>query len=176
MSLLHPTGNNSRAIWDRRRKHAGVGRTAWAADLSVIGIQMLCHAMSFSQLDEVECVHNKQQRPQNIPAAHRTAGGDSDRRAPWRTYCVRPTRCDRNHRCALPSTPKVCCRRCSRMSDQWCLKLPLSWEKLMHPIHLDKARSTACKSHDMTWSTAVSVKRPDWKPDCNVGRRSADDK
>jgi len=40
----------------------------------------------------------------------------SDRRAPRRTYCVRPTRYDRNHRCTLPSMPKVWCRRLSTVS------------------------------------------------------------
>jgi len=54
--------------------------------------------------------------PERIPAAHRTADG-------WwvtqstATNVLRPTNEIRPKlpRCALPSTPKVCCRRCNRM-------------------------------------------------------------
>jgi len=97
----------------------------------------------------------------------------SDRRAPRRTYCVRPTRCDQNHRCTLPSTLKVCCMRRNRKSWSMVSKAAVKSRRISAPNSL---RSTACKTSDMTWKTVVFVEWPGRKPDCNVGKRSADDK
>jgi len=88
---LHPTGNVSQALRDRRRKHADVGGTAWAADLSVIGIQMWCRAICPSIRWGRKCtkwtaaaseripVHTAQQTGDDVTGEHRDDTA-SDRR------------------------------------------------------------------------------------------------
>jgi len=106
----------------------------------VISKQMWCHAIcpSISWMrSKVYKMNSSDSRadPCSTPHSRRVM---SDRRAPRRPYCVRPTSCDRNYQCALSSTPKVCCRRCSRMTDQRRRRLPLSRGELVNPLHLNQ--------------------------------------